>query len=56
MQNIRHKYTDAFGLISDKFNYHDMVVLYPTKIFFCHLELSSYTPIYDICEEEQTIF
>ena len=55
MQNTRHKSSDAFGLILDKFNYNDVVVLYPTKIFFCHLNLSKYSPIYDICEEKQTI-
>lgn len=26
----------------------------PIKIFFCHLELSNLTPIYDISEKEQT--
>lgn len=55
MQNTRHKSSDAFGLILDKFNYKDVAVLHPTKIFFCHLNLSKRTPINDICEEEQAI-
>lgn len=55
MQNARHKSSYAFGLILDKFNYNDVAVLYAGKNIFCHLNLSKYTPIYDICEEEQTI-
>jgi len=53
MRNTRHKSSDAFGLILDKFNYNNVPVLYLTKIFFCHLSLSKYMPIYDICEEAQ---
>lgn len=44
MQNTRHKYSDAFGLNLDKFNYNCVAVLYTTKRFF--LSLKTYQSVH----------